>query len=292
MSTLMTRLTVGVLWILQLLPLSVLAALGNALGLAFNALAQERRRVVLTNLRLCFPHMDEDERRRLARRHMQAVGRSLLERGLCWWASAVRMRRLVCIEGLGRLKALEGKPLILLVPHFVGLDICATRLALEINAVSIYSNQKNQVLNKLLYHGRTRFGDQFILSRQEGMRAIIKAMRAGRPLYYLPDMDYGPRDALFVPFFGVPAATIPGVSRLARLADATVLPCIARMLPGGRGYVLDIREAWQDFPGESVEADTRRMNAYIEDCVRQMPEQYYWVHKRFKTRPPGEAKLY
>ncbi len=288
----LTRVAVAVLWLLHWLPMGLLAQLGRLLGLAFFALARQRRNIVLTNLRLCFPDMAEEERTRLARRHLQAVGRSLLERSLCWFASASRIRRLVRIEGLERLRALEGTPLILLVPHFVGLDVCATRLALEINAASVYSNQKDPVINRLLYHGRTRFGDQFILSRQEGMRPIIRALREGRPLYYLPDMDYGPRDALFVPFFGVPAATIPGVSRLARMTGARVLPCIAHMLPGGAGYALEIHEAWTDFPGASIEADTRYMNDYIERCVLAMPEQYYWVHRRFKTRPLGDPPVY
>lgn len=287
----MTRIWVALLWLLHWLPLPALAGLGEILGTLAYPMARERRQVTLTNLRLCFPGMTETEREVLARRHLQLVVRSMLERSLCWWASAARLRRLVRIAGLERLRGLEGKPLILLVPHFVGLDMCATRLALEINAASVYARQKkNPVFDQLLYHGRTRFGDQFILSRQEGMRPIVKALRAGRPLYYLPDMDYGRRDALFVPFFGVPAATIPGVSRLARLTGAAVLPCIARMLP--HGYVLDIREPWADFPGADVEADTLRMNAYIEGCVRDAPEQYYWVHKRFKTRPPGEARIY
>ena len=288
----LTRIGVGLLWLLHLLPLPLLAALGSGLGRLFFLLGRERRNVVLTNLRLCFPQMAAEDRERLARRHMQALGRSLLERSLCWWASEQRLRRLARIEGLERLRALEGKPLILLVPHFVGLDVFATRLGLEINGASIYSNQKNPVINELLYRGRTRFGDQFVISRQEGMRPIIKALRAGRPLYYLPDMDYGPRDAIFVPFFGVATATIPGVSRLARLTGARVLPCIARMLPGGEGYVLEIDEPWSDFPGAGIEEDTRHMNAYIERRVLQMPEQYYWVHKRFKTRPPGEPRIY
>lgn len=288
----MTRVAVALMWLLHWLPLPLLAAVGSLLGRLAYWPARERRNVILTNLRLCFPQMEPDEREALARRHLRLVMRSLLERGLCWWASEGRLRRLVRIEGLERLRALQGKPLILLVPHFVGLDLCATRLALEIDAASIYAKQKDPLIDKLLYHGRTRFGDQFILSRQEGMRPIIKALRANRPLYYLPDMDYGPRDALFVPFFGVPTATIPGVSRLAGLSGAAVLPCIARMLPGGRGYLLDIREAWRDFPGDSVEADTLRMNQYIEACVLEAPEQYYWVHKRFKTRPPGAPRLY
>ena len=117
-------------------------------------------------------------------------------------------------------------------------------------------------------------------------------MRAGRPFYYLPDQDYGPRDTIFVPFFGVPAATVPGLSRIAQVAEARVLPCVTRMLPGGSGYVLRIDPPWDNFPSGDLVADTRRMNEYIERRVLEMPEQYLWMHKRFKTRPPGEARFY
>jgi KDO2-lipid IV(A) lauroyltransferase len=202
------------------------------------------------------------------------------------------LRRLVRVEGLERFRAQAGKPVILLVPHFVALDLAATRLTLEGDCVSMFSKQKDPLVNALLYRGRTRFGDQHIVSRQDGIRAVVKSMRRGRPVYYLPDMDYGRRNTIFVPFFGVPAATVPGVSRLARLTGARVLPCLARMLPAGAGYVIEIRPPWEDFPGESVEADTLRMNRYIERCVLEMPEQYYWVHKRFKTRPPGAPRVY
>ena len=158
--------------------------------------------------------------------------------------------------------------------------------------VSIYANQKNLLFNAALLRGRTRFGNSTLLSRQDGTRKAIKAMRAGKPFYYLPDMDHGERDTIFVPFFGVQAATITGLSRLARICDAAVLPVITRMLPGHEGYVVEIRAPWQEFPGPSIEVDTRRMNAFIEDEVRRMPEQYFWLHRRFKTRPPGEAKPY
>jgi KDO2-lipid IV(A) lauroyltransferase len=289
----MIRLVVALLWLLHLLPLGAIAAIGRGLGALLWHLAKERRHVVRTNLRLCFPAMPEGPREALAREHVKLVTRSFLERSLAWWASAERIRRLVRIDGLETFKALAAKrPTILLVPHFVGLDMCATRLALEINAVSIYANQNNAVLNRLLLHGRSRFGEQLLLSRQDGVRATIKAMRAGRPFYYLPDQDYGARDAIFTPFFGVLAATITGLPRLARLGDAAVVPCIAHMLEGGQGYVLSIGEPWADFPGGDIEADTLRMNQAIEQFVLAMPAQYYWVHKRFKTRPPGGQRLY
>ena len=288
----MTRLALALMWLLHFLPLSWQAPLGILFGRLLFVLAGERRRVALTNLRLCLPQLRESERQALARRHFEVFGRSFLERGLLWWASPERLRRLVHIEGLEHLQAVKGRPVILLVPHFVGLDIGGTRVMLEFDIVSIYANQKNLLFNAALLKGRSRFGGSTLLSRQEGTRKAIKAMRAGKPFYYLPDMDYGERDTIFVPFFGVPAATITGLSRLARLCDAAVLPVITRMLPGGQGYQVSIGPAWQDFPGASIEIDTRRMNAYIEAEVLAMPEQYFWLHKRFKTRPAGETSLY
>ena len=147
-------------------------------------------------------------------------------------------------------------------------------------------------MNRVLLAGRTRFGSQRLFSRQEGVRPALAALKEGLPFYYLPDQDYGPRDAIFVPFFGVPAATITGLSRLAMLAGAAVVPCVTRMLPDGEGYELACYPAWEDFPTEDAAADTRRMNAFIEERVREMPEQYLWTHKRFKTRPAGEARWY
>lgn len=288
----MTRLALALMWLLHFLPLSWLAPLGIGFGRLLFVLAGERRRVAITNLRLCFPGMSEAERIALAKRHFEAFGRSFVERGLLWWAPPERLKRLVRLEGLAHFDAVAGRPVILLVPHFVGLDIGGTRLMLEFDIVSIYANQKNLLFNAALLKGRSRFGGSTLLSRQEGTRKALKAMRAGKPFYYLPDMDYGERDTIFVPFFGVPAATITGLSRLARMSGAAVLPVITRMLPGGSGYVVEIDAPWADFPGASIEADTRRMNAFIEDEIRHMPEQYFWLHKRFKTRPPGERSPY
>ena len=290
----MSRLMIGLLWLLHFLPLALLAPLGTALGRLLYLFAGSRRKVVLTNLRLCFPALDDAECRALARRHFGLVGRSMLERSLAWWARPARLRRICRVEGLEHLQALRaaGRPVLLLAPHFLGLDMAGTRLSMEGDFVSVYSPQKNKVFDHWLHHGRSRFNDQLLLSRHDGVRATVKAMKSGRPLYYLPDLDYGRKESIFVPFFGVPAATITGLPRLARLAGAAVVPCVTRILPGGRGYVLELGAPWDDFPGAEVEADVRRMNAWLEGVVRTMPEQYYWVHRRFKTRPPGEPKVY
>ncbi len=288
----MTRLGLALVWLLHWLPLSLLAAAGRGTGLLLYALARERRRVVLANLRLCFPERDDDERAALARRHFAAFGRSLLEHGILWWGRRERVLELVRVEGLEHWRAVRDRPVIWLAPHFVGLDMGGIRLTAEYPLVSVYSRQKNPAFEAVLLHGRTRLGPTELYSRQDGIRPVAKAVKAGLPFYYLPDMDFGERDSIFVPFFGVPAATITGLARIAALTGAVVVPAVTTQLPGRGGYVLRFYPAWTDFPGDDLAADTRRMNAFIEDRVREMPEQYYWLHKRFKTRPPGEPGVY
>ncbi|WP_374344410.1 lysophospholipid acyltransferase family protein [Azonexus sp.] len=290
MKLLPSYLAVGLLWLLHWLPLRWLRALGAGLGRLLYRFGRERRGVVLTNLRLCFPELGEAEREALARRHFVAFAQSALDRSLGWWASQDRLERIIRIRGIEHLTERGDRPTIMLCPHFVGLDAGATRISMYLTACSVFSQQKNPVFNRLLYHGRTRFNPALLLSRKEGMRKIVKSMKDGYPFYYLPDMDFGRKESIFVPFFGVPAATIPALSRLVRLTGAQVVPCIARMVPDG--YEVEVMPPWDNFPGDSVEADTEFMNRFIENQVLRMPEQYYWVHRRFKTRPPGEQKVY
>ena len=279
------------MWLLHWLPLPVLAAVGRALGLALYMLARERRQVTLTNLGLCFPQLSPAEKSALARRHFAAFGRSILELGLWWWASPDRIRRLVRLDGGEKLAAYKGKPVILLAPHFVSIDAGGIRLLLEHAMVGMYTHQKNRVFEAAMNNGRLRFGNGVLASRQEGTRKALKAMKAGHFFHYSPDMDYGPKDSVFVPFFGVQTATIPSLARLARMTGATVIPMVTRMERSG--YVATVGEPWTDFPGDGSDVDNaRRLNAFIETEVLKSPEQYYWLHKRFKTRPPGEPKLY
>ena len=287
------RFALSAMWLLRLLPRTALAMVGNAFGLVLYVLAVERRMVCDTNLERCFPLMGASERRRLVREHFRFVGRSLLERGILWWSARDRIERLIEVRNLDHLtKAQSAGPVILLAPHFVGLDAGYSRLTCLFDLTSLYAKQKSELMNRALLGGRIRFGDQRLFSRQEGIRPALTAMKQGRPLYYLPDMDYGSRDAVFVEFFGNPAATITGLARIARTAGARVVPCVTAMHPGGQGYELRFYPAWDNFPSDDVVADTRRMNAFIEERVREMPAQYFWTHKRFKTRPPGEAKWY
>lgn len=290
----MSRLLVALLWLLHWLPLSVLAPIGEALGRLLYRVVGARRKVVLTNLRHCFPEWTEGQCREMARRHFRLLGRSLLERGLLWWAPRERLERLIRIDGTERVQALldAGTPVILMAPHFVGLDMGGTRVTMAFDIVSIYARQRDKVIDRWLYHGRSRFGDQRLLPRDESIRSTVKAMKAGRPFYYLPDMDHGRRESIFVPFFGISTATITGLPRFARMAGAAVVPCRTRMLPGGAGYEVTLGTPWVDYPSGDVTADVARMNAEIERMVRDAPEQYYWVHRRFKTRPEGERRFY
>jgi KDO2-lipid IV(A) lauroyltransferase len=286
----LSHLLVGFLWLLHWLPLPALRGLGWILGKTLYALGRERRSVALINLRLCFPEKTEAEREALALQHFIAFSRAVLDRTLGWWASKERLQRLIRVKGEEHLIVPEGTSLIVLSPHFVGLDAAATRLTMLAAGCTVYSKQKNPVFDKVLFDGRHRFQRCLLLSRQDGMRKVIKAIKQGLPFYYLPDMDFGPEDSIFVPFFGVPAATIPGVSRLARLTGARVIACVTRQVADG--YEVEITPAWDNFPGESVEADTELVNRFIESQVLHMPEQYFWLHKRFKTRPPGEQRFY
>ena len=286
------RIGVFVLWLLHFLPFGILVGIGNLLGLLLYVLARERRRVATINLRLCFPQMDEAQRRRLVRKNFQAFGRSLIERSILWWASGARISSLIRVEGVEHFTAIKGQPAILLTPHFVGMDAGGQWIAQHTDTVCMYANQKNRYLTRLLLQKRARFGNQRLYSRQQGLRPVLKGMRAGMPFIYPPDQDQGIKDGAFIPFFGVPAATMSSVPRIAQMTGAKIVPSITRMLPGAAGYALTFYPAWENYPSGDDIADTRRMNEFIEQRVLEMPEQYFWLHKRFKTRPEGEERFY
>jgi KDO2-lipid IV(A) lauroyltransferase len=156
--------------------------------------------------------------------------------------------------------------------------------------VTLNARIKNPYIHRLAFQARRRFGDSEIYERQDGIKPVLRAIKKGLPFYYPPDLDFGRKDAIFVPFFGVPTATITGLARVARVTGAVVVPAITRQERGG--YVTRFYPAWENYPSGDLEADTRRMNAFLEERIREMPEQYFWVHKRFKTRPLGEASFY
>lgn len=288
----LVRLGVFILWLIHFLPFRVIVSIGNGVGVLLYLLAADRRRVGAINVKLCFPDMSGKARRELLRNHFKMFARSLIERSILWWASAEHIRSLIRVKGIEHFDAIKGQPAILLTPHFVGMDAGGQWVAQHTDTVCMYANQKNAYLTELLLNKRARFRSQLLYSRQQGLRPIIKGMRAGMPFIYPPDQDQGVKDGVFIPFFGVPAATMTSVSRIAQMTGAKVVPCITRVLPGGEGYVLTFYPAWENYPSGDDVADARRMNEFIETRVREMPEQYFWLHKRFKTRPEGETRFY
>jgi KDO2-lipid IV(A) lauroyltransferase len=286
----LTHLALALLRAVSKLPYPVLRRLGQAGGAVAWRFARDRRRVTLRNLELCFPQWSQARREAVARAHFRYFVRSLLDRFILWYAPVSRVRALCRLEGAEHYEKHRGRPVILLAPHFVGCDAGGARMFFETPIVSMYARQKNRVFDAAMRRGRTRLPGASMVLRTDGLRAAVRALRAGTPFYFLPDMDLGARDALFVPFFGVPAATVTSVARLVRLTGAVVVPCVTRMTD--EGYVVQLHPAWESFPGDDLYAATRRMNEFIEHCVLGMPAQYLWSHRRFKTRPPGEPSLY
>ncbi|KQV47970.1 hypothetical protein ASC95_18475 [Pelomonas sp. Root1217] len=284
------RLLVGFVWLLSWLPFRAIAALGWLIGNVVASMPSSRRHIGEVNLKLALPDWTPAARRRLLRQNFVAMVQMLLEYGYGWFASRERLKRLVRIQGLENLRALDGRNVILMMPHFTGLDLAGLRVSLETPLVSIYSVQKDPWLDAFFRAKRLRFGTGIIFARQQGTRPTLRALKEGYRLYYLPDQDFGHRDSVFVPFFGVPAATIGGLSRMAAVTKAAVLPCYPRR--EADGYTLVIEPPLENFPTDDIVADATRMNAVIEAQARRQLHQYFWLHKRFKSRPPGEADFY
>lgn len=283
-----------VLYLIQLLPFKLIHLLADAVGtLAYYAVSP-RRKVGKTNLRLCFPEWSEAERTALLKRHFRHMGKLMLEYGLYWYAPAERLRRLVRYQDKHHLdNALAaGEKVILLYPHFTAFEMAVYTLNQDVPLTSMYSHQKNKALDEQILKGRHRYNNVFLLGRTDGLRAIIKQLRkSDAPFLYLPDQDFGRNDSIFVPFFGIATATITGLSRIAAMTGAKVIPAIPTR-EADNTVTLRFYPAWENFPSEDAEADTRRMNEFIEARVREQPEQYFWLHKRFKTRPEGEESVY
>jgi len=265
--------------------------LARAVGSLGWAVVASRRRVTLANLSACFPELDPAARRQLGRRVFHNLARAAIDHSVLWKGSRQDVERLVRTVGLERIQDPANRPLIVLAPHFVGLDAGAVRLAIDFTAVTIYARQSNPVWDRWLEYGRSRFLPQRLFARRGwDLRAVVRAMLEHLPFYYLPDIDGGPSNSIFVPFMGVPTATLPIVSRLARMIGARVTMTVTEQTPDG--YLVHVEAPWEDFPGPSVEHDTERMNREIERWVRRLPDQYLWAHRRFKTRPPGAPSIY
>ncbi len=277
--------------LLAKLPLAWIRALGWVIGWALYGVALPRRRVVATNLELCFPQHSAQQRRALSVQTFIYFAQAWLDRSWLWHGRRELLERRLQLHGA--LHELEGDmPTIIFAPHFYGMDAGGTALTLHTLRpfTCIFTLQPDPALDAWIKAGRMRFGNVQMLHRFDGIKAIVSGLRAGGLLYLLPDMNFGPQESIFVPFYGVPAATVPSLSRFARLGRAKIVPVISRITP--QGYAAEVLPAWENFPSAVVQADTALMNLRLQGYIDAMPAQYYWVHKRFKTRPPGEPPGY
>lgn len=293
LSTLLSRFWVAVVKSLRYASPRFRARLARAAGSLMWSVLARRRRVALTNLRLCFPDKTEKEREAMARSTFVHLARAALDHGVLWAGSRQDIENLVKFEGVENITQNAHEPLIVISPHFVGLDAAGIGLNLHVRGCSLYQKQSNPVWDKAALEGRLRFSNPVLIAKTGGgqdLKQVLRAMREGLPFYYLPDMDHGAKNSIFVPFFGVPAATVPMASRLAQIMKARVVMCIAEMTD--EGYVIHISKPWEDFPSSDVQADTRRITAELERWIEKFPDQYLWTHRRFKTRPEGESSVY
>ena len=295
MSKLTSKLGIGFMRALAHVPFPLVRGFGAVLGRVLHVLAVPRRRVVDTNLALCFPTRSEAERRRMARQTFVYVAQSWLDRSWLWHApEAVVARRLKVVGAADVIEEIAHghEPMILFAPHFYGLDAAATALTMHTDrpSTTIYTTQRDPMIDQWVSEGRKRFGNVITLNRVDGIKPIVAGLRKGGLLYLLPDMDFGRDQTVFVPFYGVQAATVPSLSRFARLGRAKVVPVVSKLTPDG--YEIEVLPAWKDFPSDDPVADTALMNQRLQGYIDTMPSQYYWVHRRFKTRPEGEKPVY
>ena len=282
-----------ILWSLHWLPLPILGRLGKWMGTLSYYLMGSRRHIALTNLRLCFPDLTDKERRKIAKKHFQGYGRSILERGILWWSSVERIRKLIHVEPAVPYDETRAGPVIFLCPHFVCLEMPGAIITMDSPGCSIYTEQKNKTFDEMLRKGRMRFHETVLLfSRSQGIKPIIRALNKNIPFLMLPDMDFGSKDAEFVPFFGQPAATLVAPSRLAAATRAKVIPVVATFLPDYKGWKVKFYPAWENFPDKDPWTSAKRMNEFIEQRILEAPSEYLWTHRRFKTRPEGFPKVY
>jgi KDO2-lipid IV(A) lauroyltransferase len=284
---------IGVIWLIARLPYRALFRLGRTLGLLTALLPGERRHVARRNLEICFPELDPNQRGRWLHATLADLGLMLVEFAFAWMGADRALARVPCtIEGLEHLDACrkQGRGVLLVGAHFSHLELCARLVSQRIRIAGMYRVMDNPVFEREVLGARLRYAEAMFT--KDDILASVRYLRRGGALWYAPDQDMRGKDSAFVPFFGIDAATITATHHLARLSGAAVIPFFHRRLPNGAGYALRLEAPLENFPSADVIADTTRVNAQIERMVREAPEQYLWVHKRFKSRPPGEPPLY
>ena len=282
----------GLIRLVALLPHGLLLRIGRVLGAITARVFGERRRIAARNIELCFPAIAPDERARLLHENLRDSGTLLVEFALAWMGSRRAIERIpVAFEGLHHLERAraDGHGVLLVGAHFSHLELCARLVSQRIAIAGMYREHADAAFEWAIKRARLRYADAMFEKNE--LRQTVRYLKSGGTVWYAPDQDMRGKDAVFAPFFGVQAATITATHHLARLSGAKVMPFFHRRTPDG-GYAIRLEAPLDAFPGDDVVADTARVNACIERMVREAPEQYLWLHKRFKTRPPGEPALY
>ena len=291
MQKILTKFGLFIVRLLSLLPLSVTMFLGSILGTIGYHIASNRRNVGLKNLSLCFPDMNDAEKKRIIKEHFKYILTSALQYGLVFYASEKQVQQLVELKNFETvLQHYKQQPIILLCPHFVGLDVGALRISQEIVMIALYSIQKNLTINEALKNARIRFGKDkgaVMFSRQEGLRPVIKELKKNKVFIYLPDQDLGERDSIYIPFFDhKTCATVNVLPKLVKMTNAIVIPTAVYWT--GKKYEMEFYKPWDNYPTDNLEDDVIRMNNFIEEAIMKNISQYFWLHKRFKTQPGVE----
>ncbi len=285
-------LLLGLLRLSVLLPQRGREAVGAGIGALFWWFAQKSRRIVLRNLELCFPELDEAQRRALARRNFRSMGTGLIEMAMAWWLPGERLLGLCEISGREHLEAARrsGRGVLLLTCHMAGLELSGAMICQLAPFKALYRDDRNPLIATVMRRARRRRIEDVIANHD--MRGLMRALNAGDLVWFAPDQDVKPRrGGVFAPFFGIQAATTSATARLAQRTGCLVLPYIPQRLADGR-YRIVFEPPLEDFPGTDPQAATARINAIVERWVREQPEHYFWAYKRFKTRPPGEPAVY
>ncbi|MDP0562884.1 MAG: LpxL/LpxP family Kdo(2)-lipid IV(A) lauroyl/palmitoleoyl acyltransferase [Candidatus Endonucleobacter sp. (ex Gigantidas childressi)] len=276
-----------------LLPYGVILRIGKGCGWLLLKLAHSRVHIARVNLKLCFPEMHNDEIDQLLRANFQSVGIGLMEVAMAWWWPKKRLEKKVHFEGIEHLlQDTRGRGTILLISHFTTIELAGAMIALKHSINATYREHKNQVFEYMQRRQRLRYDSNSRLLGRRDIRGMLRVLRAGGTVWYAPDQDYGKNHSVFARFFNIEAATVTGTSRLASIGKARVVPMVVTRLPGAAGYSLKVYKPWQDFPKNDDLVDACYVNLFIEERVRENPEQYMWLHRRFKTRPVGERSFY